>query len=259
MNKPRAADLGTAAVKISTLLFDLQKQLFSQQAEGSAMTENRGLLGTTAQPALSPTFGQMDPRASTYAEIRAIPAVQWLSRQVCYLDIKRAFETTARKSPSSKFNDPDATWRLAACALSSLYLVSWYREKGREPLEMSKEDWIEAKKALQTLVRLRRAKGLDVSRILCGDDPIHALPLNWEDEALKRLQHGETHARNPYSNGKVAERKALKAFAIALHRAFGEAPVLVVARFGDLIDHSPQSIKRDIPKWIEEDSTVPAF
>lgn len=259
MNKPRAADLGAAAVKISTLLFDLQKQLFSQQVEGSALTENRGLLGTTAQPVLSPTFGQMDPRASTYAEIRAIPAVQWLTRQVCYMGIKRAFEKTARITPSSKFTDPDAIWRLASCTLSSLYLVEWYREHGVEPLEMSKEDWAEATDAIKVLVRLTKAKGLNVGKILLGDEPLRALPYGWEHDALARLEVARLSARKPCSDGKVAERRALKAFALALHREFGKAPALVVTEFGALIDYCPSSIKRNIPLWIEESSTVPTF
>lgn len=251
--QPKAAELGGAAAKISDILFEMSKQMLAQEVAIRAARSRGGLLAENidVEP-LEPLKDTL--RANAHSDIRAIPAVRWLTREPCYMDLSKAFGQRASASPSSKFAEPDAIWRMTSCALMSLYLVRWYREKGREPLEMSKDDWVEAKKALQTLVRLKRAKGLDVSKILCGDDLMRALPLNWEDEALKRLQQGEAHATKPCSDGKVAERKALKAFAIALHREFGAAPTLVVARFGDLIDYSPTSIKRSIPRWIDEAS-----
>lgn len=262
MNKPSAAESAAAAVKISTLLADLQKQLFSQRVPAGAVPLTPGLLGAAAQPAINPNFGQMDPRASTHAEIRAIPAVQWLSRQAAFTGdngLRKTYEKKAASSPSSKFADPDAIYRLISCTLSSLSLVWWYQEKRLQPLEMSTEDWSEATNALKVLIRLKRAKGLDVSQIFFGKDLLRSLPIGWEKDALDRLDIASRSARNPYANGKVAERKALKAFTLGLHHQFGEAPTLIVSAFGDLIGHPTSSIKRNIPIWIEEAASVPAF
>lgn len=262
MNQPRAAELGAAAVKISTLLADLQTQLFAQRVPAVKATYTSGLLDATAQLVTSPSFGQMDPRASIHAEIRAIPAVQWLSRQAAYMGdkgLRKTFEKKAASSPSSKFADPDAILRLISCTLSSLSLVRWYQERSLQPLEMSAEDWSEATNALKVLIRLEKAKGLDVSQIFFGKDLLRSLPPGWEKDALARLDVAAKTARNPYANGKVAERKALKAFTLALYWEFGEAPTLIVSAFGDLIGHPTSSIKRNIPLWIEEASSVPAL
>lgn len=255
MNQPKATDLAAAALKISNLLFEMDRQLHAEKMTTYDRTMANGLLASFINSPTPPAFSR-DIRAETHAEIRSIPAVQWLNRQIDYMSLKRAFENAAKAAPSSEFAKPDAIWHLASCTLSSLYLVRWYREKGFDPLEMSKDDWAQATEAVKKLISLRRAKGLDVNKIFFGDQLI-GLPLDWESKSLDRLELAASTCRKPCPDGKVAERKALKSFTLSLHRQFGRAPLLVVTEFGGLIKYSPGSIKRNIPLWIEEAKTVP--
>jgi len=256
MNQPKATDLAAAALKISNLLFEMDRQLHAEKMTTYDRTMANGLLASFINSPTPPAFSR-DIRAETHAEIRSIPAVQWLTRQIDYMSLKRAFENAAKAAPSSEFAKPDAIWHLASCTLSSLYLLRWYREKGFDPLEMSKDDWLQATDAVKKLISLRRAKGLDVSKVFFGDDILTGLPLDWESKALERLELALHSARKPCTDGKVAERRALKSFALSLYRRFGSAPLLVVTEFGSLIKYSPGSIKRNIPLWIEEERALP--
>lgn len=256
MNQPKATDLAAAALKISDLLFEMDRQMHTEKITAQGGSTATGLLASFMDVSPRPSYSR-DIRAETHAEIRSIPTVQWLTRQIDYMSLKRAFENAAKAAPSSKFATPDAVWHLASCTLSSLYLVRWYRERGFDPLEMSKDDWLQATDAVKKLISLRRAKGLDLSKVFFGDDVLTGLPLDWESRALERLERALRSARKPCADGKVAERRALKSFTLSLYRRFGSAPILVVTEFGSLIKYSPGSIKRNIPLWIEEEKAVP--
>ena len=245
MNQPKATDLAAAALKISNLLFEMDRQLHAEKMAAHDRSMATGLLASFSDSPTLPALSK-DIRAETHAEIRSIPAVQWLTRQIDYMSLRKAFENTAKSAPASEFAKPEALWHLASCTLSSLYLVRWYREKGFDPLEMSKDDWAQATEAVKKLISLRRAKGLDVNKIFFGDQLL-GLPLDWESKSLERLELAASTARKPCPDGKVAERMALKSFTLSLHRQFGRAPLLVVTEFGSLIKYSPGSIRRNIP------------
>ena len=196
------------------------------------------------------------PWAEAQTRIRTFPAIYWLHRQPAFHALARHLKLQSARS-KGPFAAPDAELRLTQGVLLSLLTFRSYKDRRVSPDSMGTADWDEAVRAVMTLARLQREKGLDLSAAIWGTRALQALPPFWSRETVRRLVEAKAAAPKPHPDGTQLERKVMKQFSVFLHRVFGRAPLPLVQAFGVIIQYTPGTVKRSLPLWIAEADSLP--
>lgn len=259
---PALDQLHEAIFAIDSVVIDLQRRQCNLANGNSAIPAmaRRGLL--SFNPSSEQQARQSDQSdcigawEEAHQKVTALPAVYWLRRQASFLTLTDQLHRQAARS-GGNFARPEAELRLIQGVLSALLTFRFYRDRRTAPGGMGAADWDEAIRAVRTLSRLERQKGLNLSAAIWGPSLLNALPPFWADHTVDRLLSAKVEAPKPHSDGKQLERRVMKHFAIFLLRTFGRAPLSMVETFGEVIQYTPGTIKRSLDRWLEEAASLP--
>lgn len=185
--------------------------------------------------------------ARVEAAISDNQALKWLRSQPSFMKIKASLERKAKKYPASKFAEPVAVYKLIQCTLFGLGVYASYVENRRKPGQMTKKDWDEAIRAVQTLRSLQRHKGLNLTGVFAARPgaPSWDGALQFEE----RLVQAKQASKKPHDDGFVSDRAAARKFTEWLLMMFDEAPPTMVESFAEFIGYNKDSARKQLKSW----------
>lgn len=266
-NVPSIKELLAASDLIHTSLEELadgmhQATLARKEARSSRPNSSRGGLldfGATNEEveehrsSMASCFDHIEVQISARFRktLDANEAINWLSRQTAYQATVKSLRLIQRTQPHSKFSEEHARWRLASKILFHLGIYYSGIANGWTPGQMSREDWRDAKKAIDVLKRLESNNGLRLSSLFAAPDQIALIAPKWHEFATHQILLGMERG-TPKRDEFVLDRTITRYFTETLVAAFGQAPTPLVKGFAALIGYETKRLDTLVPRWVAD-------